>query len=235
MSRRCTAIRAVTAERLVALKGMAPEVTDHLILITLLVKLGVAGLGGQRPGARQHLPAAFLCRAPYFQPDAGVAGVFPRALTSVFWIRIIVPNFLAADISFETVILLGLLVGPEWALLGVWRCLCRPSVTMSFWRCPSTPRWGWRLACWAALSRRRRYGPLRPSSTSASTVGCAAICASRAVDRQFLMLFLIVAAEACRDWIAHAFPHRLFALLASQWLVAGAGMSQRAHCCRHCA
>jgi two-component system LytT family sensor kinase len=37
------------------------------------------------------------------------------------------------------------------------------------------------------------------------------------VDRQFLMLFLIVAAEACRDWIAHAFPHRLFALLADQW------------------
>ena len=41
------------------------------------------------------------------------------------------------------------------------------------------------------------------------------------MDRQFLMLFLIVAAEACRDWIAHAFPHRLFALVASQfWLQA---------------
>ena len=31
-----------------------------------------------------------------------------------FW----VPNFLAADISFETVILLGLLLGPGWAMLG---------------------------------------------------------------------------------------------------------------------
>jgi two-component system LytT family sensor kinase len=37
------------------------------------------------------------------------------------------------------------------------------------------------------------------------------------IDRQFLMLFLIVAAEACRDWIAHAYPHRLFALVAGQW------------------
>ena len=37
------------------------------------------------------------------------------------------------------------------------------------------------------------------------------------IDRQFLMLFLIVAGEGCRDWIGHAFPHRLFALLASQW------------------
>jgi hypothetical protein len=39
------------------------------------------------------------------------------------------------------------------------------------------------------------------------------------IDRQFLMLFLIVAAEACRDWIAHAYPHRLFALVASQFWV----------------
>jgi len=37
------------------------------------------------------------------------------------------------------------------------------------------------------------------------------------MDRQILMLVLIAAAEACRDWIAHVFPLRLFALLASQW------------------
>jgi two-component system LytT family sensor kinase len=37
------------------------------------------------------------------------------------------------------------------------------------------------------------------------------------LDRQILMLVLIAAAEACRDWIAYEFPHRLFALVASQW------------------
>jgi two-component system LytT family sensor kinase len=36
------------------------------------------------------------------------------------------------------------------------------------------------------------------------------------VDRQFLMLFLIAVMEMVRDWLAHAYPHRLFALLASQ-------------------
>ena len=36
------------------------------------------------------------------------------------------------------------------------------------------------------------------------------------LDPQFLMLFLIVAAEACRVWIARAFPHKLFALVATQ-------------------
>ena len=36
------------------------------------------------------------------------------------------------------------------------------------------------------------------------------------IDRQFLMLFLIVAAEACRVWLARMFPHKLFALVATQ-------------------
>ena len=36
------------------------------------------------------------------------------------------------------------------------------------------------------------------------------------LDPQFLMLFLIVAGEACRVWIARAFPHKLFALVATQ-------------------
>ena len=34
--------------------------------------------------------------------------------------------------------------------------------------------------------------------------------------------------EMARDWIAHAFPHRLFALLAEQSLAAGAGVALRA-------
>jgi two-component system LytT family sensor kinase len=41
------------------------------------------------------------------------------------------------------------------------------------------------------------------------------------IDRQFLMLFLIVAGEGCRSWLAHMFPHRLFGLVASTaWLQA---------------
>ena len=39
-------------------------------------------------------------------------------LTLGVWIRIIVPNFYAADIGFETVIILGILLGPFSALLG---------------------------------------------------------------------------------------------------------------------
>jgi two-component system LytT family sensor kinase len=41
------------------------------------------------------------------------------------------------------------------------------------------------------------------------------------IDRQILLLFLIALMEMARDWIAHLFPHRLFALLADKmWLQA---------------
>ena len=39
-------------------------------------------------------------------------------LTLGVWVRVIVPNFLAADISFETTILLGILMGPLAAMVG---------------------------------------------------------------------------------------------------------------------
>jgi two-component system LytT family sensor kinase len=40
-------------------------------------------------------------------------------------------------------------------------------------------------------------------------------------DRQILLLFLIALMEMARDWLAHLFPHRLFALLSDQlWLQA---------------
>ena len=39
-------------------------------------------------------------------------------LTLGVWVRTTVPNFLAADLSFETTILLGILVGPLAAMAG---------------------------------------------------------------------------------------------------------------------
>src|SRR5580698_10141072 len=48
----------------------------------------------------------------------GLLAFFLVPLTLGVWLRFWVPNFLAADISFETVILLGLLVGPGWAMLS---------------------------------------------------------------------------------------------------------------------
>ncbi len=49
---------------------------------------------------------------------ASLVAIICVPLTLGVWIRTIVPNFLAADLSFETTILLGILVGPIPAMVG---------------------------------------------------------------------------------------------------------------------
>ena len=94
------------------------QADPNLILITLLVEMGVAGSF-----------AAILARGATFkklllnphrnpQQTLGLLGMICVPLTLGVWFRLIVPNFLAADISFETTILLGILVGPIAAMAG---------------------------------------------------------------------------------------------------------------------
>src|ERR1700744_2312902 len=84
----------------------------RLILISLLIKLGIAAAGSsvfkrllfaedRTPGETIGL-LAFIC----------------VPLTLGVWARVTVPNFLAADVSFETTIILGILLGPLPAIAG---------------------------------------------------------------------------------------------------------------------
>lgn len=90
----------------------------NLILITLLVKLGVAAA-----------VASSLARSNRFKRLLLLEGRTPREtlqllvwicvpLTLGVWIRVRVPNFLAADLSLEATCLFGLLLGPVAAALG---------------------------------------------------------------------------------------------------------------------
>jgi two-component system LytT family sensor kinase len=196
---------------------MAPEVTDHLILITLLVKLGVAASVASVLARVSTFRRLFFAERRTSSQTLGLLAFFLVPLTLGVWIRIIVPNFLAADISFETVILLGLLVGPEWALLG-GLALSVPAVCHhEFLALPFNAALGLAAGVLGRFVEKEEIWSFTPFIDLSLYRWVRRNLRQPRVDRQFLMLFLIVAAEACRDWIAHAFPHRLFALLASQW------------------
>jgi len=93
-------------------------VDNRLILITLLVKLGVAAaVASALARSRTFQSLLFAERRGRYQ-TVGLLAFFLVPLTLGVWLRLIVPNFQAADISFETVILLGLLVGPGPAMLS---------------------------------------------------------------------------------------------------------------------
>jgi two-component system LytT family sensor kinase len=191
-------------------------VTDHLILITLLVGLGVVAAVASVLARVSTFRRLFFAERRSSRQTLALLAFFLVPLTLGVWIRITVPNFLAADISFTAVILLGLLLGPEWAVLG-GIVLSAPAVfhheylALPFnaalglmagllgWFVEKDEIWSFTPLIDLSIYRWIRRNLIKPR-----------------IDRQFLMLFLIVAAEACRDWIAHLYPQRLFALLAGR-------------------
>jgi two-component system LytT family sensor kinase len=194
-------------------------VTDNLILITLLVKLGVVASVASVLARVVTFRRLFFAERRSPRETLALLAFFLAPLTLGVWMRFWVPNFLAADISFATVILLGLLVGPGWAMLG-GVVLSAPAVYHhEYLALPFYAALGLSAGLLSGFVEREEIWSFTPFIDLSLYRWVRRNLRQPRVDRQFLMLFLIVAAEVCRDWLAHTYPHRLFALVASQWWV----------------
>ena len=194
---------------------------DRLILITLLVKLGVvASLASILARVVTFRRLIFAERRSPRQTLALLA-FFLVPLTLGVWVRTIVPNFLAADISFETVILLGLLLGPGWAMLG-GAVLAGPAVHHhEYLALPFNVALGLAAGILGRFVEKEDIWSFTPFIDLSLYRWVRRNLRKPHIDRQILLLFLIAAMEMARDWIAHVYAHppRLFALLASQlWI-----------------
>jgi len=192
-------------------------VTDNLILITLLVKLGVMASVASVLARVTTFRRLFFAEQRSPRQTLALLAFFLVPLTLGVWVRIAVPNFLAADISFETVILLGLLLGPEWAMLGGAALSAPAFYHHEFLSLPFNLALGLGAGLLGRFVEKEEIWSFTPFIDLSLYRWVRRNLRQPRIDRQFLMLFLIVAAEASRDWIARAWPHRLFALVANQW------------------
>ena len=137
-------------------------VDDKLILITLLVKLGVAASVSSALARSRTFQRLLFAEHRKPRQTLGLLAFFLVPLTLGVWVRLNVPNFQAADISFETVILLGLMLGPGWAMLSAL-VLTLPAEFRHEYICRRrfSARLDLSLESSARGSRRRRFGPLR--------------------------------------------------------------------------
>ena len=195
--------------------------SDHLILITLLVKLGVMAAVASVLARVSSFRRLFFADLRRPRQTLALLAFFLIPLTLGVWIRIAVPNFLAADISFETIILLGLLLGPEWAVLG-GVVLAAPAVYHhEYLALPFDAALGLAAGLLGRFVEAEEIWSFTPFIDLSLYRWVRRNLIKPRIDRQFLMLFLILAAEAVRDWLSHAYPHRLFALLAGRlWIQA---------------
>jgi two-component system, LytTR family, sensor kinase len=192
-------------------------VTNTLILITLLVKLGVAAsVASALARARTFQRLLFADRRTRGQTIALLA-FFLVPLTLGVWVRTVVPNFLAADISFETVILLGLLVGPSWAMLSGVVLSVPAMVHHEYLSLPFNAALGLAAGTMSRFIVREEIWDFTPFIDLSLYRWIRRNLRQPRIDRQFLMLFMIVVLEIVRESVRQAYPGRLFALRSNSW------------------
>jgi two-component system, LytTR family, sensor kinase len=190
-----------------------------LVLITLLIKLGViAAVSAVTARALTFQRLLFAERRTTGQ-TIGLLAFLCVPLTLGVWIRLTVHNFYAADVAFETVIILGILLGPFAALFG-GAVLSLPAVlhgeylTLPFFLTVAVvsglygravePEEVWSFSPFVDLSIYRwvRRNLRKPR-----------------FDRQVLLLMLILGMQMVRMWLARLYPGRLFSLDSSSFAV----------------
>ena len=195
------------------------QVKDSLILITLLVKLGVAAAVSSSLARSMTFKRLLLTAQRSRRQTLGLLAMICVPLMLGVWIRVRVPNFLAADISFEATILTGLLLGPVAAMFGGAAMGVPAFWHGEYWAIPvnlavaaiagaygrfSDPEDVWSFSPLIDLSLYRWVTRNLPRPQ---------------LDRQILLLVLITAMQFATSLLSRVNPRRFFALYSPNWPV----------------
>lgn len=194
-------------------------VNQKLVLITLLVKLGVAAaVSSALSRSRTFKDLLFAERRSMRQTFALLAFLCVPLMLGV-WVRVSVPNFLAADIAFEAVIIVGVLLGVLPAMVAAV-ALALPALlhgeylTLPFnllvavvfgaygLLVPEEDVWSFSPFIDLSLYRWVRRNMVRPR-----------------LDKQILLLNMVIGMQALHIWLAQMYPRRLFAVNSDVWLM----------------
>jgi two-component system LytT family sensor kinase len=195
------------------------EVKDSLILITLLVELGVAAAVSSSLARSTRFKNLLLMSGRTWRETLGLLAMICVPLTLGVWIRVRVPNFLAADISFEATILMGLLLGPAAAMLGA-SALSLPAVWHGeYWTLPVNLLVAAIAGAYGRFTDREEVWSFSPMIDLSLYRWVTRNLQRPQFDRQILLLLLIVAMQFATSMLGRAYPARFFELHSRYWLV----------------
>jgi two-component system, LytTR family, sensor kinase len=194
---------------------------QKLILITLLVKLGVAAAVSSALARSRAFQRLLFAEKRTARQTLGLLAWVCVPLGLGVWVRGTVPNFLAADISFETTIILGILMGPFSALLGAL-VLALPAVLHhEYLALPFDLAVALTAGIFGRFVEKEEVWSFSPFVDLSIYRWVRRNLRKPRFDRQILLLVVIVSMEIAREWLAklYSHPHRLFALVADNWPV----------------
>jgi two-component system LytT family sensor kinase len=195
------------------------QVKDSLILITLLVELGVAAAVSSSLARSTTFKKLLLLPRRSWRQTLGLLAMICVPLTVGVWLRLRVPNFLAADISFEATILLGLILGPAEAMLG-GAALALPAVWHGeYWTLPVNLAVAAIAGAYGRFTDPEDVWSFSPMIDLSLYQWVTRNLRKPQFDRQILLLVLITAMQFGTSMLGRAYPARFFELHSADWLV----------------
>jgi two-component system LytT family sensor kinase len=194
-------------------------VSSSLILITLLVELGVAAAFSSSLSRSSTFKRLLLLAHRTGRQSTALLAMIVTPLALGVWIRTRVPNFLAADISFEATILVGVLVGPL-AAMGAGAVLALPAVLHGeFWALPVNLAIAAVSAAFARMSDIEDVWSFSPLIDLSIYRWVTRNLKRPQFDRQIMLLLLITALQFAVSQLSRFYPRRFFELYSDSWLV----------------
>ena len=192
-------------------------VSTSLILITLLVELGVAAAVSSSLARSRTFRDLLLLPVRTARQTAGLLAMICIPLTLGVWIRGRVPNFLAADLSLETTILLGLLLGPLPAIVGAV-ALSLPAVQHGeYMALPVNVAVAALAGIYARLASVEDVWSFSPLIDLSIYRWITRNLKRPHLDRQILLLMLITALQFGTSQLSRLYPRRFFELHSNDW------------------
>jgi two-component system LytT family sensor kinase len=195
------------------------QIDSKLILITLLVELGVAAAVSSSLARSKSFKNLLLMPKRSPRQTALLVAMICLPLTLGVWVRVTVPNFLAADLSFETTILLGILVGPIAAMAGGAALAIPAMAHHEFWSLPVNLIVATVAGTFGRFADAEDVWSFSPMIDLSIYRWVTRNLRRPHLDRQILLLVLIAAMQFCTSMLSRFRPRLYFDLHSDDWWV----------------
>lgn len=190
-----------------------------LIWITLLVELGVAAAVASSLARSASFKRLLLLKHRSTRETLHLAAWICIPLMLGVLVRVRVPNFLAADISLQATAILGLLLGP-WAAMVGGAALSLPALGHhEFFALPANLAIASIFGAYRRVAGEENIWSFSPLIDLSLYRWIRRTVTWPYLDRQMLLLVLIMATQFAASILAHLYPRRYFALHSPSWFM----------------
>ena len=192
-------------------------VSNNLLLISLLIKLGIAAAIASSLARSVRFKRLLLMRVRTTRETLRLLAWICIPLALGVWIRVRVPNFLAADVSLQATALVGLLLGAWPAALG-GAVMALPALGHHEWMAlPVNVGVALVFGTFRRFADEEAIWSFSPLIDLSIYRWMRRFLRGQYLDRQVSLLLWLFAAQLVASLLAHWQPRRYFELHTGRW------------------